>query len=285
MSSPLSRLRRNASSSVRNRSSQNPWISVHRRPRSVMFRQRPVLAIGVVVVTLECLVARVTPECGNAAARGTDAMAIEIVDAERVGMSTERVGWARDLVANHVATGRSPSAVAVVQRRGEVVLAEAFGVRGPHGAPLDIDDVWPIASAGKPITAAVAMTLVEEGRIGINEPVVDLRPRAGPPRATTTSSSTTSSPTRPDGSRRSRSRRLFDVPALRADDRAATGSRLRHPSVLVDGARSDPGRRRPGVEMQYDNYALRTARRDRPPRDRRHVRRRAALEDSSSRSA
>ena len=103
-------------------------------------------------------------------------MAIEIVDAERVGMSSERVGWARDLVANHVATGRSPSAVAVVQRRGEVVLAEAFGVRGPHGAPLDIDDVWPIASCCKPMTAAVAMTLVEEGRIGINEPVVDLHP-------------------------------------------------------------------------------------------------------------
>lgn len=108
-------------------------------------------------------------------------MAIEIIDAERVGMSNERVGWARDLVANHVASGRSPSAVAVVQRHGEVVLAEAFGVRGPHGAPLDIDDVWPIASCCKPMTAAVVMSLVEEGRIGINEPVVTYVPElAGP---------------------------------------------------------------------------------------------------------
>ena len=108
-------------------------------------------------------------------------MAVETVDAESVGMSSERVGWARDLVANHVAGGRSPSAVAVVQRRGEVVLAEAFGVRGPHGAPLDIDDVWPIASCCKPMTAAVAMTFVEEGRIGINEPVATYIPElAGP---------------------------------------------------------------------------------------------------------
>jgi CubicO group peptidase (beta-lactamase class C family) len=99
-------------------------------------------------------------------------MNIETVDAESVGMSSERVGWARDLVANHVASGRSPSAVAVVLRRGQPVLAESFGVRGPHGEPLDLDDVWPIASAGKPITAAVAMSLVEEGLIGINEPVV-----------------------------------------------------------------------------------------------------------------
>jgi CubicO group peptidase (beta-lactamase class C family) len=108
-------------------------------------------------------------------------MQTEIVDAESVGMSSERIEWARDLVANHVASGRSPSAVAVVLRRGRPVLAEAFGVRGPHGAPLDIDDVWPIASAGKPITAAVAMTLVEEGRIGINDPVVDHIPELNRP--------------------------------------------------------------------------------------------------------
>jgi CubicO group peptidase (beta-lactamase class C family) len=100
-------------------------------------------------------------------------MGIETVDAASVGMSGERLGWARELVANHVASARSPSAVAVVQRHGQVVLAEPFGVRGPHGDPLDIDDVWPIASAGKPLTAAVAMSLVEEGRIGINQPVVD----------------------------------------------------------------------------------------------------------------
>jgi len=109
-------------------------------------------------------------------------VAIENVDAESVGMSSERIGWACDLVADHVASGRSPSAVAIVQRRGEVVLAEAFGVRGPHGEPLDIDDVWPIASAGKPITAATAMSLVEEGRIGINQPAVDYLPELNGPR-------------------------------------------------------------------------------------------------------
>lgn len=103
-------------------------------------------------------------------------MTIEIVDADTVGMSSERIGWARDLVATHVASGRSPSAVAVVLRHGQPVLAEAFGVRGPHGEPLDLDDVWPIASAGKPFTSAVMMTLVEEGLIGINDPVVEYIP-------------------------------------------------------------------------------------------------------------
>ena len=103
-------------------------------------------------------------------------MTIETVDAESVGMSSERIGWARDLLANHVASGRSPSVVTVVLRHGQCVLAEAFGVRGPHGEPLDLDDVWPIASAGKPFT-------VRSG---------DVARRGGPRSASTTRSSTTS---------------------------------------------------------------------------------------------
>ena len=108
-------------------------------------------------------------------------MSIETVDAESVGMSSERIGWARDLLAAHVASGRTPSIVTVVMRHGRCVLAEAFGVRGPHGEALDLDDVWPIASAGKPFTSAVAMTLVEEGRIGINDPVVEYIPELSGP--------------------------------------------------------------------------------------------------------
>jgi CubicO group peptidase (beta-lactamase class C family) len=106
---------------------------------------------------------------------------IETIDAERVGLSRERLGWARDLIEQHVTSGGSPSAVAVVRRKGETVLAEAFGARGPHGEPLDIDDVWPTASAGKPITAATALTLVEEGRIGIHQPVIEHIPELNGP--------------------------------------------------------------------------------------------------------
>lgn len=108
-------------------------------------------------------------------------MNVERVDAEAVGMSSERIGLARQFVADHVATGRSPSAVAVVLRRGQVVMADAFGVRGPHGQPLEVDHVWPIASSGKPVTAAVVMSLVEEGRIGLTQPVVDYLPELSGP--------------------------------------------------------------------------------------------------------
>ena len=91
-------------------------------------------------------------------------------------MSAERIEWARDMMQTHVETGRSPSAVAVVARRGEIVLADAFGVKRPGGDPLEVDHVWPMASTGKPLTAAVLMTLVEEGLVGIAQPVVDYVP-------------------------------------------------------------------------------------------------------------
>ncbi len=42
----------------------------------------------------------------------------------------------------------------------------------PGGPPLTLDHVWPLASATKPFTAAALLSLVEEGRVGIYEPVV-----------------------------------------------------------------------------------------------------------------
>ena len=108
---------------------------------------------------------------------GTDA----VVDATEVGMSTERLGWARDLMVRHVEGGRTPSVVAVVLRHGQCVFAEAMGVQGPHGALLEADHIWPMASVTKSLTAATVMSLVEEGRIGINQPVVDYIPELDAP--------------------------------------------------------------------------------------------------------
>ncbi|MCH7789623.1 MAG: beta-lactamase family protein [Acidobacteria bacterium] len=56
------------------------------------------------------------------------------------------------------------------------VTAEAVGVQRPDGKALHLDHMWPIASAGKPLTAAVVMSLVEEGLIGIAQPVIDYLP-------------------------------------------------------------------------------------------------------------
>ncbi|MFT5201210.1 MAG: CubicO group peptidase (beta-lactamase class C family) [Candidatus Aldehydirespiratoraceae bacterium] len=103
-------------------------------------------------------------------------MRFETVSPDDAGMSSERLGWARDMMAAHVESGGSPSAVAVVLRHGRVVFAEAMGQKEPDGPPLETYHVWPIASAGKPVVAATLLSLVEDGLVGLYDPVVDYFP-------------------------------------------------------------------------------------------------------------
>lgn len=89
------------------------------------------------------------------------------------------LGHVRDRIQEHVESGRSPSIAAAVCHRGDIVFAEVAGVQGPGGPPLSLDHIWPIASAGKPMVAATLMTLIQEGRLGLTERVVDYFPELG----------------------------------------------------------------------------------------------------------
>ena len=101
---------------------------------------------------------------------------IEQRDPQLITVSHERLDLARHMLREHVASGRAPSIAAVVLHNGHVVLEESFGVQRPDGPALDLDHMWAIASAGKPIEAATVLSLVEEGRIGVMDPVVEYFP-------------------------------------------------------------------------------------------------------------
>ena len=98
--------------------------------------------------------------------------------AEEVGMLPERVAYARDLCARWVNEGHTPTLGVCVARRGVIVLHEAFGILGPgfDSPPLTRDALFPGASITKPVTATLAMQLVEDGLLGLNRPVVDYLP-------------------------------------------------------------------------------------------------------------
>ncbi len=98
------------------------------------------------------------------------------VDPLEVSMSARHVDLARSLIHRQVETGRSPTCVAIVLRHGRVVLAEAAGVQYPGGPPLGFDNIFPIASCGKPMTAATLMTLAEQGVVGINDQLTTYLP-------------------------------------------------------------------------------------------------------------
>ncbi|MDP9365745.1 MAG: beta-lactamase family protein [Chloroflexota bacterium] len=74
-----------------------------------------------------------------------------------------------------------PGVGAVVWHRGAVV-AERYAGEARTGAPVDERTIFPLASVTKPVTAALVMTMVEEGLVSLDEPVVRLVPefRADP---------------------------------------------------------------------------------------------------------
>ena len=80
-----------------------------------------------------------------------------------------------------VDSGDIPGLVALVAR-GEDVEVVALGTRDSSGTPMGRDALFRGASITKPVTAALAMALVEDGRIDLDAPVADLLPELAEPR-------------------------------------------------------------------------------------------------------
>ena len=62
--------------------------------------------------------------------------------------------------------------VNLVMRNGKVVHYEAHGSKGANDSrPMQKDDLFRIYSMTKPITAAAAMQLYEQGKFQLSDPV------------------------------------------------------------------------------------------------------------------
>lgn len=65
-----------------------------------------------------------------------------------------------------------PGAIALVAKDGKVVRHEAFGLSDPEkGVPFRKDTLCWMASITKPLTAAAVMTLVDAGKVGLDDPL------------------------------------------------------------------------------------------------------------------
>jgi len=75
-----------------------------------------------------------------------------------------------------VAQGITQALVLLVARRGAIVLHEAFGRLTPDDDAPSVkrDTIYPMTSLTKPITATVAMSLVEDGLLSLQRPVSGL---------------------------------------------------------------------------------------------------------------
>lgn len=89
-----------------------------------------------------------------------------------VGMSTERLDRAVELLEDYVDRDRIAGAVALVLRQGRVVLLDAVGERDREtGAPMQTDAIFRIASQTKALVSVGIMILQEEGKLHISNPV------------------------------------------------------------------------------------------------------------------
>jgi CubicO group peptidase (beta-lactamase class C family) len=82
------------------------------------------------------------------------------------------------VLAGAVARGEVPGAVAMATDRRGVVYQGAFGVADvASGRPMAVDTIFRIASMTKPITSLAVMQLVEQGRVGLDDPAEKYLPQ------------------------------------------------------------------------------------------------------------
>jgi CubicO group peptidase (beta-lactamase class C family) len=98
----------------------------------------------------------------------------------RLIMLKDRV---KALLDNGITEGVYPGAVLLVAREGKIRFFQECGNRTlvPHAVPMKKNTIFDLASLTKPFATALAMMkLVDAGKVGLDEPLEDLLPKAAP---------------------------------------------------------------------------------------------------------
>jgi CubicO group peptidase (beta-lactamase class C family) len=91
---------------------------------------------------------------------------------EAVGLSAGKLADLKPSLQRLVDEGKVPGGVALVVRHGKVASVTTFGYRDLAAkAPVTEDTIFAVASMTKPVTCVAVMTLVEQGKLGLDDPV------------------------------------------------------------------------------------------------------------------
>lgn len=119
------------------------------------------LRIGLMLV---CLVLS-TAESAVAAEPG-------LVEANRVGMSAERLARIQPFMKQYIDSGELAGIVTLVARNGKIVHFEKTGkLNIETGEEIELDSLFRIYSMTKPVVSVALMMLYEQGEFGLDEPV------------------------------------------------------------------------------------------------------------------
>lgn len=96
---------------------------------------------------------------------------------ESVGLSRDRLRRISAVTGGRIERGEIPGAVTLVARHGLIAHLEAHGYLDLESrTPMPVDAIFPLRSVTKPITTAAALTLIEEGRLRLDEPIARTLP-------------------------------------------------------------------------------------------------------------
>jgi len=97
---------------------------------------------------------------------------LERAEPEAVGMSTERLERMADVMDAYVENGRIAGSVTLILKDGHIVYERASGMRDKEsGDPMELTDMFRIASMTKAIVSTAVLILQEQGKLSIQDPV------------------------------------------------------------------------------------------------------------------
>jgi CubicO group peptidase (beta-lactamase class C family) len=95
-------------------------------------------------------------------------------------LSPEGLAKVSDYIRSEIAAGTFPGAILLLQQHGKPVYYENFGVRDvATEISMSADTIFRLYSMSKPVTTVMAMMLVEEGKLSLDDPVAKYIPAFG----------------------------------------------------------------------------------------------------------
>jgi CubicO group peptidase (beta-lactamase class C family) len=89
----------------------------------------------------------------------------------------EKLAKVGEFFKNEVATGKIPGAIVLIQHHGKQVYHEYFGVQDTVSkAPMTDQTIFRLSSMTKAITSVVAVQLIDQGKLGLEDPIAKYIP-------------------------------------------------------------------------------------------------------------